>query len=47
MTELDDPLMLAGNVLAATFNGILAIQVIVYWGKKSEHAVSGKPRKAD
>jgi mannose-P-dolichol utilization defect protein 1 len=47
MTELDDPLMLAGNVLAATFNGILAIQVIVYWGKKSEHAISGKPRKAD
>jgi len=46
MTELDDPLMLAGNVLAATFNGILAIQVIVYWGKKLEY-VPGKPGKAD
>ncbi|KAH8551509.1 hypothetical protein BGW37DRAFT_493928 [Umbelopsis sp. PMI_123] len=46
MTELNDPLMLAGNVLAATFNGILVIQVIVYWGKKSEH-VPAKPGKAD
>jgi mannose-P-dolichol utilization defect protein 1 len=46
MTELNDPLMLAGNVLAATFNGILVIQVIVYWGKKSER-VPAKPGKAD
>ncbi|KAM3581329.1 hypothetical protein VKS41_006157 [Umbelopsis sp. WA50703] len=46
MTELDDPLMLAGNVLAATFNGILAIQMIAYWGNKPER-VSEKPGKAD
>lgn len=34
MTELDDPLMLFGNLLATTFNAILVLQVILYWGKK-------------
>ncbi|KAI9255225.1 hypothetical protein BDA99DRAFT_442393 [Phascolomyces articulosus] len=44
MTELDDPLMLTGNVLASVLNGILLIQVLLYWGKKLEDE---KPRKAD
>lgn len=34
MTELDDTLMLFGNVLATTFNAILVLQVIMYWGRK-------------
>ncbi|KAI7885293.1 mannose-P-dolichol utilization defect 1 protein [Lichtheimia hyalospora FSU 10163] len=34
MTELDDPLMLTGSVLASVLNGILAIQVFLYWGNK-------------
>ncbi|CAO3631398.1 unnamed protein product [Mucor hiemalis] len=34
MTELDDSLMLFGNLLATTFNAILVLQVILYWGKK-------------
>lgn len=34
MTELDDPLMLTGMVLASVLNGILAIQVFLYWGSK-------------
>ncbi|RUP49702.1 hypothetical protein BC936DRAFT_141759 [Jimgerdemannia flammicorona] len=33
ITELDDPLVLAGNVLASLFNGILAFQLIYYWRK--------------
>ncbi|KAI8082762.1 uncharacterized protein BX664DRAFT_284471 [Halteromyces radiatus] len=33
MTELDDPLMLAGNVLASLLNGVLVMQVYLYWGK--------------
>lgn len=44
MTELDDPLMLAGNVLASVLNGVLVIQVFMYWGKKMEDE---KPTKAD
>ncbi|KAG2206767.1 hypothetical protein INT47_003709 [Mucor saturninus] len=34
MTELDDTLMLFGNALATTFNAILVLQVIAYWGNK-------------
>lgn len=34
MTELDDTLMLFGNILATTFNAILVLQVIMYWGHK-------------
>ncbi|ORZ10727.1 hypothetical protein BCR42DRAFT_421891 [Absidia repens] len=33
MTELDDSLMLAGNVLASLLNGVLVVQVYIYWGK--------------
>lgn len=33
MTELDDTLMLFGNLLAATFNAILVLQVILYNNK--------------
>ncbi|KAG2227098.1 hypothetical protein INT45_003828 [Circinella minor] len=44
MTELDDPLMLYGNMLACVLNGILLIQVLLYWGKKLDEE---KPRKAD
>ncbi|KAI9317098.1 hypothetical protein BX666DRAFT_1877722 [Dichotomocladium elegans] len=32
MTELNDPIMLTGTVLASVLNGILAIQVLLYWG---------------
>ncbi|KAL1918949.1 uncharacterized protein VTP21DRAFT_2330 [Calcarisporiella thermophila] len=38
-TELDDPLLLLGNALAAVFNGIIALQMIYYWNtpvKKEE-----------
>ncbi|OAD69847.1 hypothetical protein PHYBLDRAFT_115953 [Phycomyces blakesleeanus NRRL 1555(-)] len=42
ITELDDPLMLGGNVLASILNGILLIQVVIYWNKDEE-----KPSKAD
>lgn len=34
MTELDDPLMIFGGLLATAFNGILLLQVILYWGNK-------------
>ncbi|KAI8974964.1 hypothetical protein BDB01DRAFT_379904 [Pilobolus umbonatus] len=34
MTELDDPLMLYGGYLSTTLNGILLLQVILYWGNK-------------
>lgn len=44
MTELDDPLMLFGGILASTFNGILLAQVVLYWGKKVD---TEKPKKAD
>ncbi|OAD71426.1 hypothetical protein PHYBLDRAFT_75231 [Phycomyces blakesleeanus NRRL 1555(-)] len=32
MTELDDPLMLTGTVLASVLNAVLVIQVFLYWG---------------
>ncbi|KAI7907410.1 uncharacterized protein BX663DRAFT_495784 [Cokeromyces recurvatus] len=32
MTEIDDPLMLFGSLLAAIFNAILVLQVFIYWG---------------
>ncbi|CAO3681992.1 unnamed protein product [Rhizopus stolonifer] len=35
MTELDDTLMLFGNLLAAAFNAILVLQVVLYWNKKA------------
>ncbi|KAI9264418.1 hypothetical protein BY458DRAFT_513969 [Sporodiniella umbellata] len=35
MTELDDTLMLFGNLLAASFNAILVLQVILYWNNKT------------
>lgn len=41
MTELDDPLMLMGNLLASILNGVLVIQVFMYWEKRVE------PQKAD
>ncbi|KAI8883394.1 mannose-P-dolichol utilization defect 1 protein [Backusella circina FSU 941] len=42
MTELDDRLMLFGNLLAAGLNGVLVLQLIAYWGKKVY-----KPTKLD
>lgn len=33
-TELDDPIMLGGNLLASVLNGVLVIQVIMYWENK-------------
>ncbi|KAI8334423.1 hypothetical protein BC941DRAFT_473005 [Chlamydoabsidia padenii] len=36
LTELDDSLMLAGNVLASLLNGVLVVQVYLYWGKSVE-----------
>ncbi|KAI8391499.1 uncharacterized protein BYT42DRAFT_509539 [Radiomyces spectabilis] len=44
MTELDDPLMLGSNVLASLLNGILVVQVYLYWGNSSDHE---RPAKAD
>ncbi|KAI9473647.1 MAG: hypothetical protein EXX96DRAFT_596717 [Benjaminiella poitrasii] len=37
MTEIDDPLMLFGSLLAATFNAILVLQVILYWGNNNSN----------
>ncbi|KAI8327131.1 hypothetical protein EDC96DRAFT_532703 [Choanephora cucurbitarum] len=42
MTELDDTLMLFGNVLAATFNAILVLQVVLYWGNKVQRKSTSK-----
>jgi mannose-P-dolichol utilization defect protein 1 len=42
MTELDDPLMLFGSLLAAGLNGVLVLQLFAYWGKKVY-----KPTKLD
>ncbi|KAG0171833.1 hypothetical protein DFQ28_008588 [Apophysomyces sp. BC1034] len=44
MTELDDPLMLGGNIFASMLNAILVLQVFLYWGKNVENE---KPAKAD
>ncbi|EIE87327.1 hypothetical protein G6F46_010715 [Rhizopus delemar] len=33
-TELDDPIMLGGNLLASVLNGILVLQLILYWKKE-------------
>ncbi|OAC98594.1 hypothetical protein MUCCIDRAFT_16042, partial [Mucor lusitanicus CBS 277.49] len=30
-TELDDPIMLGGNLLASILNGILVLQLVMYW----------------
>ncbi|CAO3585398.1 unnamed protein product [Absidia cylindrospora] len=40
MTELDDSLMLAGNVLASLLNGVLVLQVYLYWGKSIDGATA-------
>ncbi|KAI9029755.1 hypothetical protein CLU79DRAFT_735918 [Phycomyces nitens] len=42
ITELNDPLMLGGNILASILNGILLLQVFIYWNKDED-----KPAKAD
>lgn len=42
MTELDDPIMLYGGLLATTLNGILVLQVIMYWNNKIQ-----KQKKVD
>ncbi|SAL98673.1 hypothetical protein [Absidia glauca] len=51
MTELDDSLMLAGNVLASLLNGVLVMQVYLYWGKSMDPATisstSNPEAKAD
>ncbi|CAO3591389.1 unnamed protein product [Absidia cylindrospora] len=41
-TELDDPLMLLGTLLASGLNFLLVLQVFVYWGKSSAPASSAK-----
>lgn len=51
-TELDDPIMLGGNLLASVLNGILVLQVIIYWEKKPRQhlpttATSSPTSKAD
>lgn len=33
-TELDDPIMLGGNLLASILNGTLVLQVMMYWKKQ-------------
>ncbi|KAI9472460.1 MAG: hypothetical protein EXX96DRAFT_357182 [Benjaminiella poitrasii] len=33
-TELDDPIMLGGNLIASFLNGILVLQLIIYWKNK-------------
>ncbi|KAI8065713.1 hypothetical protein BC940DRAFT_240878 [Gongronella butleri] len=40
LTELDDPLMLAGNVFASVLNGVLVFQVYRYWQRPIEPSVS-------
>lgn len=51
MTELDDSLMLAGNVLASLLNGVLVMQVYLYWGRSMDPAAisstSNPEAKAD
>lgn len=34
LTELDDPIMLFGGLLATSLNGILVLQVVMYWNNK-------------
>lgn len=34
-TELDDPVMLGGNLLASVFNGILVFQLVFYWDART------------
>jgi mannose-P-dolichol utilization defect protein 1 len=49
-TELDDPIMLGGNLLASLLNGILVLQVYMYWGNKPlQHLPTSLPptTKAD
>ncbi|KAI7898562.1 uncharacterized protein BX663DRAFT_533310 [Cokeromyces recurvatus] len=33
-TELDDPIMLGGNLIASFLNGILVLQLFIYWKKR-------------
>jgi len=39
-TEVDDPLMLWGTILALVFNGLLAAQMVWYWNKKDVKTVA-------
>ncbi|KAI8079141.1 hypothetical protein BDF21DRAFT_399247 [Thamnidium elegans] len=34
-TELDDPVMLGGNLLASVLNGILVFQLVIYWDTRT------------
>ncbi|KAI9299312.1 hypothetical protein BJ944DRAFT_274312 [Cunninghamella echinulata] len=45
LTELDDPLMLAGNILASLLNGVLVLQVYLYWGKSMDYHQHTKQNK--
>ncbi|KAI9018114.1 monosaccharide-p-dolichol utilization protein [Phycomyces nitens] len=45
LTELDDPLVLTGTVLASILNAILVVQVFLYWGAPAKQAT--KPIKTD
>ncbi|CAO3630590.1 unnamed protein product [Cunninghamella echinulata] len=45
LTELDDPLMLAGNILASLLNGVLVLQVYLYWGKSMDYHHHTKQNK--
>ncbi|RUS20450.1 hypothetical protein BC937DRAFT_95181 [Endogone sp. FLAS-F59071] len=47
LTELDDPLVLVGNVLAALFNGVLAAQLVYYWGNTKGDGDLKEVKKAD
>jgi mannose-P-dolichol utilization defect protein 1 len=41
--ELDDKIMLFGNLLASLLNGFLVLQVIMYWGQKNRGSLLDIP----
>ena len=43
--EVQDPLILWGFLLATLFNGVLALQMVVYWNKTSTSASSASKLK--
>ncbi|CEP16390.1 hypothetical protein [Parasitella parasitica] len=45
--ELDDPVMLGGNLLASLLNGILVLQLIIYWKKQPLSTNGSEWTKAD
>lgn len=45
--ELDDPIMLGGNLLASVLNGVLVLQLIIYWEKKKNTVTILPISKAD